>query len=58
MTHERHTDDTALQSKTEAAMTLIPTPITFHGLAHSDEIESDIRERVRKLEQFYGEEFV
>jgi hypothetical protein len=35
-------------------MTLIPTQVTFHGLAHSDEIESDVRERVRELEQFYG----
>jgi hypothetical protein len=35
-------------------MTLIPTHVTFRGLAHSDEIESDIRERVRELEQFYA----
>jgi ribosome-associated translation inhibitor RaiA len=36
-------------------MTLIPTQVTFRGLAHSDEIESDIRERVRELERFYGD---
>lgn len=35
-------------------MTLIPTQITFRGLAQSDEIESDIRERLRELEQFYA----
>jgi hypothetical protein len=35
-------------------MTLIPTQVTFRGLAHSDAIESDIRERVRELEQFYA----
>lgn len=35
-------------------MTLIPTQITFRGLAHSDELESDIRERVGWLEQFYS----
>lgn len=35
-------------------MTLIPTQVTFHGLAHSDELESDVHERVRELEQFYG----
>jgi hypothetical protein len=34
-------------------MTLIPTQVAFHGLKHSDEIEADIRERVRELEQFY-----
>ena len=35
-------------------MTLIPTQITFHGLQHRDDIESDIRERVHWLEQFYS----
>jgi len=35
-------------------MTLIPTQITFHGLKHRDDIESDIRERVTWLEQFYS----
>ncbi len=35
-------------------MTLIPTQVTFHGLKHSDEMESDIRERVHELEQFYA----
>lgn len=35
-------------------MTLIPTQVTFHGLKHSDEMESEIRERVRELEQFYA----
>ena len=32
---------------------LIPTQITFRGLAHSDALEADIRERVGWLEQFY-----
>jgi hypothetical protein len=36
-------------------MTLIPTQVTFRGLEHSDEMEADIRERVRELEQFYGD---
>ena len=35
-------------------MTLVPTQITFRNLAHSDEIESDVRERMRELEQFYA----
>lgn len=35
-------------------MTLIPTQITFRGLAHSDALEADIRERVASLEQFYA----
>ena len=35
-------------------MTLIPTHINFRGLAHSDTIEADIRERIAWLEQFYG----
>ena len=35
-------------------MTLIPTQVTFHGLTHRDDIESDIRERVSWLEQFYS----
>ena len=35
-------------------MTLIPTQITFRGLAHSDALESDIRDRVAWLEQFYS----
>jgi hypothetical protein len=34
-------------------MTLIPTQVTFRGLAHSDTLESDIHERVGWLEQFY-----
>jgi hypothetical protein len=40
-------------STNEAAMTLIPTQVTFHGLSHRDDIESDIRGRVKWLEQFY-----
>jgi ribosome-associated translation inhibitor RaiA len=36
-------------------MTLIPTQVTFHGLKHSDEMESDVRDRVRELEQFYAD---
>ena len=34
-------------------MTLIPTQISFRGLAHSDALEADIRERVAWLEQFH-----
>jgi ribosome-associated translation inhibitor RaiA len=36
-------------------MTLIPTQVTFHGLAHPDDIESDIRARVTWLERFYSD---
>jgi cold shock CspA family protein len=32
---------------------LIPTQVTFRGLAHSDSIESEILERVAWLEKFY-----
>jgi len=35
-------------------MTLIPAQITFRGFAHSDALESEIRERVAWLEQFYA----
>jgi cold shock CspA family protein len=35
-------------------MTLIPTQVTFRGLAPSDALESDVRERVAWLEQFYA----
>jgi cold shock CspA family protein len=35
-------------------MTLIPTQVTFKGLAHSDALETVVRERVAWLEQFYG----
>jgi cold shock CspA family protein len=34
-------------------MTLIPTQVTFRGLQHSDALESEIRQRVAWLEQFY-----
>jgi len=34
-------------------MTLIPVQVTFRGLPHFDAVESDIRDRVRWLEQFY-----
>jgi cold shock CspA family protein len=34
-------------------MTLIPTQVTFRGLSHSDALESEMRERVAWLEQFY-----
>lgn len=34
-------------------MTLIPTQVTFRGLLHSDALESEVRERVAWLEQFY-----
>ena len=34
-------------------MTLIPTQVTFRGLAHSDALEADIRKRIAWLEQFY-----
>jgi cold shock CspA family protein len=33
---------------------LIPTQVTFRGLAHSDALDADIRERVSWLEQFYS----
>jgi cold shock CspA family protein/ribosome-associated translation inhibitor RaiA len=36
-------------------MTLIPTQVTFRGVPHSDALESDIRERVAWLEQFYAD---
>lgn len=35
-------------------MTLIPTQVTFHGLPHSDHLESEVRKRVTWLEQFYA----
>ena len=35
-------------------MTLVPTQVTFRGLAHSDALEADIQERVAWLEQFYA----
>lgn len=35
-------------------MTLIPAQIKFHGLAHSDTLEAEIRERITWLEQFYS----
>ncbi len=35
-------------------MTLIPTQVTFRGLAHDEELEGDVRERVAWLEQFYA----
>jgi hypothetical protein len=34
-------------------MTLIPTQVTFRGIALSPRLEADIRERVEWLEQFY-----
>lgn len=34
-------------------MPQIPIQVTFHGLRHSDALESQIRERVNWLEQFY-----
>jgi sigma 54 modulation/S30EA-like ribosomal protein len=34
-------------------MTLIPIQVTFRGLHHDPELESDIRERIEWLEQFY-----
>jgi cold shock CspA family protein len=34
-------------------MTLIPTQVTFRGLAHDEALEVDVRERVSWLEQFY-----
>jgi cold shock CspA family protein len=34
-------------------MTLIPTQLTFRGLPHSEHLDSDVRERVAWLEQFY-----
>ena len=35
-------------------MTRIPTQISFRGLAHSDALEADIRDRVAWLEQFHA----
>ena len=35
-------------------MTLVPTQVTFRGLAHSDALEADIQERVGWLAQFYA----
>ena len=35
-------------------MTLIPTQVTFRGLAHPEALEVDIRQRVGWLEQFYA----
>jgi len=35
-------------------MTLMPTQVTFRGLPHSAALESDIREHVAWLEQFYS----
>jgi len=35
-------------------MTLIPTQVAFRGLAPSDSLEADVRERIAWLEQFYG----
>lgn len=34
-------------------MTLIPTQVTFHGVAHDAGLEDEVRERVSWLEQFY-----
>ena len=34
-------------------MSLIPTQVTFRGLAHSDVLDTNIREHVLWLEQFY-----
>jgi cold shock CspA family protein len=36
-------------------MTLIPIQVSFRGLPHSDHLESDVRERVAWLEQFYAD---
>ena len=35
-------------------MALIPTQVTFRGLAHPDVLEADVRQRVAWLEQFYA----
>lgn len=35
-------------------MTLIQTQVTFRGLPHSDDLESEVRKRVAWLEQFYA----
>jgi cold shock CspA family protein/ribosome-associated translation inhibitor RaiA len=34
-------------------MTTLPVQISFHGLAHSEPIEADIRERIAWLEEYY-----
>jgi hypothetical protein len=36
-------------------MTLIPTQVTFRGLARSAALEAEIRERIDWLEQFYAD---
>ena len=36
-------------------MTMIPTQVTFHGLPHSDALDSNVRGRVAWLEQFYAD---
>jgi cold shock CspA family protein len=46
--------DLQVQPQQESAMTLIPTQVTFRGLAHDDALEDDVRERVSWLEQFYA----
>ncbi|MBF0248482.1 MAG: ribosome-associated translation inhibitor RaiA, partial [Alphaproteobacteria bacterium] len=33
---------------------LLPVQISFHGCDHSDAVESEIKERVTKIEEFYG----
>jgi ribosome-associated translation inhibitor RaiA len=34
-------------------MTVVPTQVTFRGLAHSDALEAEARERVKWLQQFF-----
>lgn len=34
-------------------MTVVPTQVTFRGLAHSDALDAEVRERVAWLQQFY-----
>jgi hypothetical protein len=42
-----------VESEARIAMTPIPLQITFDGLAHSDRIEAEVRERVAWLKQYY-----
>ena len=42
-----------LVSEARIAMTPSPLHVTFDGLAHSDRIDAEVRERVAWLEQYY-----
>lgn len=42
-----------MPSEARIAMTPTPLQVTFDGLAHSDRIEADVRERVAWLKQYH-----